>query len=80
MDKPDLIIRSRRVVVLETVSPATVHIRDGIITALGEWDEVPAQTLLVDAGDAVVMPGLVDAHVHVNEPGRTEWEGFTTAT
>ncbi|MBA4122286.1 MAG: allantoinase AllB [Acidobacteria bacterium] len=80
MDKPDLIIRSRRVVTPKTVSPASVHIRDGIIAALGEWDEVPAQTPLVDVGDAVVMPGLVDAHVHVNEPGRTEWEGFATAT
>ncbi len=80
MDKPGLIIRSRRVVMPETVNPASVHIRDGIITALGEWDEVPEQTPLVDAGDAVVMPGLVDAHVHINEPGRTEWEGFTTAT
>jgi allantoinase len=64
----------------ETVSSASVHIHDGVIAALGEWDEVPAQTPLVDAGDAVVMPGLVDAHVHVNEPGRTEWEGFATAT
>jgi allantoinase len=80
MDKSDLIIRSRRVVNSETVSPASVHVHNGIITALGEWDEVPAQTPLVDAGDAVVMSGLVDAHVHVNEPGRTEWEGFTTAT
>ncbi|MCA1637179.1 MAG: allantoinase AllB [Acidobacteria bacterium] len=80
MDKPDLIIRSRRVVMSETISPASVHIRNGIIAALGEWDEVPAQTPLVDAGDAVVMPGLVDSHVHVNEPGRTKWEGFTTAT
>jgi len=80
MDKPDLIIRSRQVIVSETVSPASVHIRNGIIAALGEWDEVPVQTPLVDAGDAVVMSGLVDAHVHVNEPGRTEWEGFATAT
>jgi allantoinase len=80
MDKLDLVIRSRRVVMSETVSSASVHIRDGVIAALGEWDEVPAQTLLVDAGDAVVMPGLVDTHVHINEPGRTEWEGFTTAT
>ncbi|HEY0658672.1 MAG TPA: allantoinase AllB [Pyrinomonadaceae bacterium] len=80
MDKPELIIRSRRVVTPENVSPASVHIRDGIIAALGEWDDIPAQTPLADAGDAVVMPGLVDAHVHVNEPGRTEWEGFMTAT
>ncbi|MBA2493401.1 MAG: allantoinase AllB [Acidobacteria bacterium] len=80
MERSDLIIRSRRVVLPETTRPASVHIRGGIITALGEWDDVPAQTPLVDAGDAVVMPGLVDAHVHVNEPGRAEWEGFTTAT
>ncbi|MGI8468072.1 MAG: allantoinase AllB [Pyrinomonadaceae bacterium] len=80
MNKLDLIIRSRQVVMPETTRPASVHICDGIITALGEWDNVPAQTPLVDAGDAVVMPGLVDAHVHVNEPGRTDWEGFTTAT
>jgi allantoinase len=80
MNKPDLIIRSRRVVMSETVGSASVHIRDGIIAGLGKWDEIPAQTTLVDVSEAVVMPGLVDAHVHVNEPGRTEWEGFTTAT
>ncbi|HEX8396003.1 MAG TPA: allantoinase AllB [Pyrinomonadaceae bacterium] len=80
MSKPDLIIRSRRVVMTETIGSASVHIRDGIIVGLGKWDEIPAQTTLVDAGEAVVMPGLVDAHVHVNEPGRTEWEGFMTAT
>jgi allantoinase len=80
MNKSDLIIRSRRVVSSETVSSASVHIRDGIIVGLGKWDETHTQTMLVDVGEAVVMPGLVDAHVHVNEPGRTEWEGFTTAT
>ncbi|HEX8566734.1 MAG TPA: allantoinase AllB [Pyrinomonadaceae bacterium] len=80
MNKPDLIIRSRRVVMPETIGSASVQIRDGIIAGLGKWDEIPAQTTLVDAGEAVVMPGLVDAHVHVNEPGRTEWEGFMTAT
>lgn len=80
MDKPDLIIRSRRVVTPESVGPASVHIRGGIITNLGEWDNSPEQILLVDAGDVVVMPGLVDAHVHVNEPGRADWEGFATAT
>ena len=35
---------------------------------------------VLDAGDLVIMPGVVDSHVHVNEPGRTEWEGFATAT
>ncbi len=80
MDNPDLIIRSRRVVNSETIAPASVHITDGKITALREWNEVFTEIPLVDAGDAVVMAGLVDAHVHVNEPGRTEWEGFATAT
>lgn len=64
----------------KTVAPASVHLRGGIIAALGEWHDAPEQIPLVDAGDAVVMSGLVDAHVHVNEPGRTDWEGFTTAT
>ena len=71
MDKLDLVIRGRRVVMSETVSSASVHIRSGIIADLSEWDKVPAQTPLVDAGDVVVMPGLVDAHVHINELGRT---------
>ena len=44
------------------------------------WDEVPAVARLHDFGDYVLLPGLVDSHVHINEPGRTEWEGFSTAT
>ncbi len=51
-----------------------------MIIAMGEWENAPAGIDMVDAGDAVVMPGLVDAHVHVNEPGRTDWEGYATAT
>lgn len=80
MKRSDLIIRSRRVVTPESIGPATVRIDDGLIIALGEWDDVVPEVPLVDAGEAVVMPGLVDTHVHVNEPGRTEWEGFATAT
>ena len=80
MEKPDLIIRSQRVLLPETIGPAAVHIHEGAIVALTRWGDVNPAVRLVDAGDAVVMPGLVDSHVHVNEPGRTEWEGFTTAT
>ncbi|HSK72731.1 MAG TPA: allantoinase AllB [Pyrinomonadaceae bacterium] len=80
MDRLDLIIRSQRVVMPDRIGAASVHIRGGVIAALGEWNEVPEQVLLVDAGDAVVSPGLVDSHVHVNEPGRADWEGFATAT
>jgi allantoinase len=80
MNGTDFIIRSRRVVTAERSAPASIHIRDGKIAAVVEFGGVPAEIPLVDAGDAVVMAGLVDAHVHVNEPGRTDWEGFETAT
>ena len=83
MNNSDLIIRSRRVVRRETIGPAAVHIRDGVIQSFGEWsDASPADTgaPIVNIGEAVLMAGLVDAHVHVNEPGRTNWEGFATAT
>jgi len=77
----DLVIRGRRVVADNSVGPASVHIRNGIIAAVAAFDDVPAGGELIDVGEgAVVMPGLVDTHVHVNEPGRTEWEGFATAT
>jgi allantoinase len=61
---------------------ADVHIRDGRIVELMEWATFPGDRteLLVLGDDEVLMPGLVDTHVHVNEPGRTEWEGFGTAT
>ncbi len=71
-----LVIRSQRVVTPEGVHPATVHIREGRIERVGSPDE----TASIDCGDSVLMPGIVDTHVHINEPGRTEWEGFETAT
>lgn len=74
-----VVIRSRRTVLPDGVGPASVHIASGKIARIGEWDDV-GNTELRDAGDAVVMPGIVDAHVHVNEPGRTEWEGYESAT
>ena len=76
----DLVVRSRRVVTGEGVRPAAVHIEGGAITDVAGWDQVPPGAPLLDAGELVVMPGLVDSHVHVNEPGRTEWEGFASAT
>jgi allantoinase len=76
----DLVVRSKRVVTSGAVQPASVHIRQGVIVGVAGHADVPAGCPVVDSGDAVVMPGLVDAHVHINEPGRTEWEGFETAT
>ncbi|MEK6606766.1 MAG: allantoinase AllB [Myxococcota bacterium] len=62
------------------VGPASVHVRGGRIVAVSGFRDVPRGCPLDDHGDAVVMPGLVDTHVHVNDPGRAEWEGFETAT
>ena len=79
--KPDLLVRGRRVVTPEGVRPAAIHVRAGRIERVAPLDEpLPAGARGIDAGDSVVMPGVVDTHVHVNEPGRTEWEGFATAT
>jgi allantoinase len=76
----DLVIRGRRVVTPEGVRAASVHIVDGQIVRVGAPEEVPPNVPIVDAGESIVMPGLVDTHVHMNEPGRTEWEGFETGT
>ena len=76
----NLVITSNRVLTPQTIGPAAIQIRDGRIVAINGRGEASAVDEIIDAGDAVIMPGLVDAHVHVNEPGRTEWEGYTTAT
>ncbi len=80
MSGPDLVIRGQRVVTPEAIGPASMHIRNGIITAIGSPDEVPPGCPIVDAGNSVVSPALIDTHVHINEPGRTDWEGFHSAT
>ena len=90
MPLPDLVIRGKRVVLSQdlaaprgqhTIAPASIHIHDGRITSLGSFDDVPGGCESFDADDqSLVMAGLVDTHVHINEPGRTEWEGFWTAT
>lgn len=73
-------IAGSRVVTPAGVRAAAVLVKDGVITAVTERDAVPPGVSVEDVGDLVVTPGLVDSHVHVNEPGRTEWEGFETAT
>lgn len=85
----DLVLRSTRVVTPEGTRPASVAVADGTIAALRPYERPyghadgsgpPPGARLVDVGDDVVLPGLVDTHVHVNDPGRAEWEGFWTAT
>jgi allantoinase len=73
-------LRSTRVLTAEGFASATVQIEDERIETVGAWDEIPAGAELHDFGDLMILPGLVDTHVHINEPGRTAWEGFGTAT
>lgn len=76
----DLVIRARRVVSTAGEVARAVGVRDGRIVAVAPYDAQLEGDLLVLDDDEVLMPGVVDSHVHVNDPGRTEWEGFTTAT
>ena len=71
---------SSRVVTPDGVRPAAVIVEQGRIVKVAEPHDVNHAATLHTFGDLVLMPGLVDSHVHINEPGRTEWEGFATAT
>jgi allantoinase len=72
--------RSTRVLTPEGIRPACLLVEDERIASVRSWSDVPASATLNDFRDSVLLPGLVDSHVHINEPGRTEWEGFWTAT
>ncbi|MFI6473050.1 MULTISPECIES: allantoinase AllB [unclassified Streptomyces] len=81
MSDVNLVLRSTRVITPEGTRPAAVAVADGKIADVLPYEaEVPAGARLEDFGDDVLLPGIVDTHVHVNDPGRTEWEGFWTAT
>jgi allantoinase len=80
-----LAFRARRAAVDVGGAPqmrsATVFVEAGVVARIDAYDAELGDARLVDvADDAVLLPGLVDTHVHVNEPGRTEWEGFASAT
>ncbi len=82
--RPDLVFRARRAIIDGRETSATVSIADGRIVAIDpygvELSEAMGARLVTLADDEVLLPGLVDTHVHVNEPGRTDWEGFASAT
>jgi len=82
MSSSDFVLRSRRVLTPEGLRSASIAVRGGRIQTVMPHEEGFAGSGLPveDAGDAVVFPGLVDSHVHVNDPGRAHWEGFETAT
>ncbi|GAA4101418.1 allantoinase AllB [Nocardioides kongjuensis] len=77
----DLVVRARRAVVGDREQAVAVGVAGGRIAVLASYDDPPAAAAALALGDdEVLLPGLVDTHVHVNEPGRTEWEGFASAT
>ena len=78
----DLVVSSERVVTPDGVRPAAIVVAQGRILDIVPIGDAPPPhaAASVNAGSAAVLPGLVDTHVHLNEPGRTEWEGFVTGT
>ena len=78
--KYDLALRSSRVVTGGGERPATVAIHNGLIVDISPYEAPIEADCVIDLGADALLPGLVDTHVHVNEPGRTEWEGFASAT
>ena len=68
------VLRSNRVVLPDGIRPAAIVVRNGAIAQIGPQDYISQHAF--DYGDSVIMPGIVDTHVHINEPGRTDWEGF----
>ncbi|MBS1149613.1 MAG: Allantoinase [Myxococcaceae bacterium] len=80
MAEPTSIVRGRRVLLPTGLAPASLHLAGGKIVAVAAYDALAPGVKVHEADDALVTPGVVDSHVHLNEPGRTEWEGFATAS
>lgn len=74
------VVRAERVLLPDGERSASVHIDHGCITRISDYADAPAGARVVEGSGLVLMAGLVDSHVHINEPGRTHWEGFATAT
>jgi allantoinase len=76
----DLVVCGERILVPSGVRAASLVVRDGRIAAIGGYADRPAAVPVIDAGPLAVIPGVVDTHVHLNDPGRADWEGFDTGT
>jgi allantoinase len=77
----DLLVRARHAVLPDGDRACSLGVREGRIVSIGSLADASAAAQVIElADDEVLLPGLVDTHVHVNEPGRTDWEGFASAT
>jgi allantoinase len=76
-----MVVKSRKVLLSDgSLSAKSLLVENGKISAIGEFNDNFSQSKVLDFGDCTLSPGLVDTHAHINEPGRTEWEGFVSAT
>ena len=71
---------SKRIVTPRGTQPGALLVEGEKILAVCQISEIPGDSVIHDCADDALLPGLVDTHVHINQPGRTEWEGFRTAT
>lgn len=76
----DTIIKARNILTPGGIREGIILIKDGVIADILPYVDSSADGIVEDAGDNLVMPGVIDPHVHINEPGREDWEGFNTAT
>jgi len=76
------VVRGERIATSNGIVPAALHLAGGRVMRVSHIDDIGGalKSDVLDAGSLVVLPGLVDTHVHINEPGRTDWEGFASAT
>ncbi|HWK79717.1 MAG TPA: dihydroorotase, partial [Thermomicrobiales bacterium] len=80
MPRYDLIVRNGTVVTEWEATAADIGIEDGVFAAIGPELEGDAREEIVLPNGSIVLPGLIDPHVHVNEPGRDDWEGWRTGS
>lgn len=74
------ILQGERVIFPDGERPGALYISEGQIKAIGRRHQFAGYEEVIDVGDRIIMAGVIDVHVHINEPGRTDWEGFETAT
>ena len=76
----DLVIRARRALVDGVLQAVAVGVREGVVSEIAGLEELSAIDEITLPDEQVLLPGMIDTHVHINDPGRSDWEGFETAT